>query len=172
MDPETALDAIRDVGIREGKIVVISASPLQGKQKIDAHGLVVAPGFIDLHEHGQEPRNYEFQAHDGVTTSLELELGTADVDAWYAKREGHSLINSCMTLGVSCPSATPRIAQPRPRSFKKLTRQSTAASNVAPSPSGWESTTPPARLTAKLWMCLRLRHSTGRQSMSTFATRA
>ncbi len=99
MDPETALDAIRDVGIREGKIVVISASPLQGKQKIDAHGLVVAPGFIDLHEHGQEPRNYEFQAHDGVTTSLELELGTADVDAWYAKREGHSLINYGVSVG-------------------------------------------------------------------------
>jgi len=49
--------------------------------------------FIDLHEHGQEPRNYQFQAHDGVTTSLELEAGTADVDQWYARREGKSLIN-------------------------------------------------------------------------------
>src|SRR5215470_1894823 len=68
-------------------------------QILDARGLVVAPGFIDLHEHGQEPRNYEFQAHDGITTSLELEAGTADVDAWYAKREGHSLINYGVSVG-------------------------------------------------------------------------
>jgi dihydroorotase len=99
MDPESGLDAVRNVGIRDGKIVEITEHPLQGKQSIDAHGLVVAPGFIDLHEHGQEPRNYEFQAHDGVTTSLELEAGTADVDAWYAKREGHSLINYGVSVG-------------------------------------------------------------------------
>jgi len=99
MDPESGLDAIRNVGIGGGKIVEISEKPLTGKQAIDARGLVVAPGFIDLHEHGQEPRNYEFQAHDGITTSLELELGTADVDAWYAKREGHALINYGVSVG-------------------------------------------------------------------------
>ena len=99
MDPESGLDAIRNVGIRGGKIVEISETSLAGKQLIDARGLVVAPGFIDLHEHGQEPRNYEFQAHDGITTSLELEAGTADVDTWYAKREGHSLINYGVSVG-------------------------------------------------------------------------
>src|SRR5438132_10559647 len=65
MDPESGLDAIRNVAIRGGKIAAISGRRLEGKQTIDAKGLVVAPGFIDLHEHGQEPRNYEFQAHDG-----------------------------------------------------------------------------------------------------------
>lgn len=99
MDPESGLDAIRNVGVSYGKIVEISEAPLQGKQTIEAHGLVVAPGFIDLHEHGQEARNYEFQAHDGVTTSLELEAGTADVDAWYATREGRSLINYGVSVG-------------------------------------------------------------------------
>ena len=99
MDPESGLDAIRNVGVRGGKIVDISEQPLQSKQTINAHGLVVAPGFIDLHEHGQEPRNYEFQAHDGVTTSLELEAGTADVVAWYANRQGHSLINYGVSVG-------------------------------------------------------------------------
>jgi N-acyl-D-aspartate/D-glutamate deacylase len=99
MDPESGLDAVRNVGIRDGKIEEISEKSLQGKQSINAHGLVVAPGFIDLHEHGQEPRNYEFQAHDGVTTSLELEAGTADVSGWYAQRVGRSLINFGVSTG-------------------------------------------------------------------------
>jgi N-acyl-D-aspartate/D-glutamate deacylase len=99
IDPESGLDAIRSVGIRGGKISAISSSHLEGKQAIEAKGLVVVPGFIDLHEHGQEPRNYEFQAHDGVTTSLELEAGTADVDQWYARREGKSLINFGVSIG-------------------------------------------------------------------------
>ncbi len=99
MDPESGLDAVRNVGIRAGKIAAISATPLNAKSTIDAKGLVVAPGFIDLHEHGQEPRNYEFQARDGVTTSLELEVGTDDVDRWYAAREGKSLINFGVSIG-------------------------------------------------------------------------
>jgi N-acyl-D-aspartate/D-glutamate deacylase len=99
MDPESGLDAIRNVGISGGKIRAISSSPLQGKTTMDAKGLVVASGFIDLHEHGQEPRNYQFQAHDGVTTSLELELGSADVAGWYEQREGKSLINFGVSVG-------------------------------------------------------------------------
>src|SRR5208282_1390965 len=99
MDPESGLDAVRNLGIRGGKIEAISTASLDGKQTIDAHGLVVAPGFIDLHEHGQEPRNYQFQAHDGVTTTLELEAGTADVDAWYAQREAKALINYGVSIG-------------------------------------------------------------------------
>src|SRR6266851_4608191 len=99
MDPGSGLDAVRNVGIRGGKIAAISSEPLEGKQTIDAKGLVVAPGFIDLHEHGQEPRNYQFQAHDGLTTSLELEAGTDGVDKWYAEREGRSLINFGVSIG-------------------------------------------------------------------------
>lgn len=99
MDPETGLDAVRNVGVKAGKIAAVSNEALQGTTTIDAKGLVVAPGFIDLHEHGQEPRNYEFQAHDGVTTSLELEVGTDDVDAWYAARAGKSLINFGVSVG-------------------------------------------------------------------------
>src|SRR2546426_5566049 len=99
MDPESGLDAVRNVGISGGQIRAISSEALKGKQTIDAKGLVVAPGFIDMHEHGQEPRNYQFQARDGVTTSLELEAGTGDVDSWYAAREGKSLLNYEGTFG-------------------------------------------------------------------------
>ncbi len=98
-DPESGLDAVRSIGIRAGKIAAISATTLSAKSTIDAKGLVVAPGFIDLHEHGQESRNYEFQARDGVTTSLELEAGTDEVDRWDAAREGKSLINFGVSIG-------------------------------------------------------------------------
>lgn len=99
MDPESGLDAVRNVGIRNGKIAAISEKALTGKTAIDAKGLVVAPGFIDPHEHGQDPRNYGFQARDGVTTSLELEAGTNHVAKWYAEREGKSLINFGVSIG-------------------------------------------------------------------------
>jgi N-acyl-D-aspartate/D-glutamate deacylase len=99
MDPETHLDALRNVGISRGKIREISEIELHGKERIDARGLVVAPGFIDLHEHGQAPKNYEFESRDGVTTSLELEAGTNDVDNWYAERESKSLINFGVSVG-------------------------------------------------------------------------
>lgn len=99
MDPESGLHAVRDVGISGGKIRAISSSALKGKQTIDAKGLVVAPGFIDLHQHGQDDENYRAKAHDGVTTALELEVGAADIDRWYAEREGQAVINYGASVG-------------------------------------------------------------------------
>lgn len=93
IDPESNLDAVRWLGITGSKITAISATPLQGKRTIDAKGLVVAPGFIDLHSHGQDDENYRLFALDGVTTALELEVGTEDVPAFYAARAGKALIN-------------------------------------------------------------------------------
>src|SRR5262249_12838652 len=93
MDPETNLDAIRNIGVTGNRIAAISASPLQGKETLDAKGLVVAPGFIDLHSHGQTPENYRLKAYDGVTTVLELEIGVSPVPEWYRTREGKALIN-------------------------------------------------------------------------------
>lgn len=99
MDPESNLDAVRYIGIRNGKIAAISSRPLHGRTMIDAKGLVVAPGFIDLHSHGQDDENYRYKARDGVTTALEMEVGVSPVAAWYAKREGKSLINFGATVG-------------------------------------------------------------------------
>jgi dihydroorotase len=99
MDPESGLDAVRNVGVTGGRIAAISAGPLQGRQTIDAKGLVVAPGFIDLHSHGQDDENYRYKARDGVTTALEMEVGVSPVKPWYAAREGKALINFGATSG-------------------------------------------------------------------------
>lgn len=93
MDPESGLDAIRSIGISGGRIAAISSDVLHGVTTIDAKGLVVAPGFIDLHSHGQTPENYRFKARDGVTTALELEVGVWPVPQWYGARTGKALIN-------------------------------------------------------------------------------
>ncbi len=98
MDPESGLDTIRNVAIADGAIVAISEGPLEGEESIDASGLVVAPGFIDLHAHGQDPVSNRLQAADGVTTALEMEIGVYPVGAWLASREGEALINYGATV--------------------------------------------------------------------------
>jgi N-acyl-D-aspartate/D-glutamate deacylase len=99
MDPETNLDAPRNVGIRGGKIAAVSASALEGRTLLDVKGLVVTAGFIDLHSHGQTPENYGYKARDGVTTALEMEVGVNPVAAWYAAREGKARVNFGATSG-------------------------------------------------------------------------
>ncbi len=93
MDPETGADAVRNVGIRDGKIVRISSEALSGRRVIHAGGLVVAPGFIDLHQHGQDLESQRVKALDGVTMALELEIGAPDVAQFLKAKEGHSLIH-------------------------------------------------------------------------------
>lgn len=99
MDPESGLDAVRHVGITGGRIEVVSEVPLSGTRMIDAAGHVVAPGFIDLHEHGQNEEAYRMMVRDGVTSAFELEVGTADVAGWYAAREGGQIVNYGVSVG-------------------------------------------------------------------------
>lgn len=99
LDPESNLDAVRHLGIRGGRIVRLSRSPLQGRRVIDARGHAVAPGFIDLHQHGQTDENYRLKARDGCTTALELEVGVPSVDSWYKEREGKALVNFGASMG-------------------------------------------------------------------------
>jgi Amidohydrolase family len=93
IDPETKLDAIKNVGILNNRISQISSETLQGKEIINVTGLVVAPGFIDPHIHGVSNQEQEYQLHDGVTTALELELGVPFLSEWYASRQSKALIN-------------------------------------------------------------------------------
>jgi N-acyl-D-aspartate/D-glutamate deacylase len=93
IDPETGLDGVRNIGIRDGKIVRVSSEALSGRRVVHATGLVVAPGFIDLHQHGQELESQRVKALDGVTTALELEIGAPDVAQFLKAKEGRSLIH-------------------------------------------------------------------------------
>jgi len=99
IDPESRLDAVRNVGISAGVIKAITSNGLDGRKVIDAKGLVVTPGFIDLHQHGQDQENYGYKVMDGVTTALELEVGTGDVDRWYDDRAGKASINYGVSIG-------------------------------------------------------------------------
>ena len=93
LDPETGLDATRNIGIMGDKIARISADPLRAKRVISGKGLVVAPGFIDLHQHGQDLESGRVKALDGVTTALEMEIGVPEVTKFLKQKEGRSLIN-------------------------------------------------------------------------------
>ncbi len=93
IDPASGLDAVRNVGIQGETIAAVSEDELRGATEFDVSGLVVAPGFIDLHRHGDSPANYRAQIYDGITSSLELEIGVENVAAWYAEREGATPVN-------------------------------------------------------------------------------
>ncbi len=93
MDPESGFDAIADLAIRGDRIVAIADKLSTGKREIDATGLVVAPGFIDLHTHDINANTSRLHALDGVTTVLELEIGAFPVRAWYRARENHWPVN-------------------------------------------------------------------------------
>lgn len=83
IDPESGHDAIADVAVKDGKIVSIGTVSESAARTIDASGLVVTAGFIDLHAHGQSIPADRMQAFDGVTTALELELGVLPIARWY-----------------------------------------------------------------------------------------
>lgn len=99
IDPESGLDAVRDVAINGGKIRAISSKPLAGRRVIDAKNLVIAPGFIDLHWQGRDPGSDLYEAMDGVTASFELGIGVPDVDEHYKSIEGKSAIHHGAAVG-------------------------------------------------------------------------
>lgn len=93
IDPETKLDGIRHIAIENGSIVAVSSTPLKGQREIEAKGLVVSPGFIDLHTHSPTELGQYYQLYDGVTTALELEAGAHPVMEYGSQISEKPLIN-------------------------------------------------------------------------------
>jgi N-acyl-D-aspartate/D-glutamate deacylase len=101
IDPDSKLDAVRNVGVKDGKIAVITADKIQGKETIDAKGHVVAPGFIDMHNHNAgAPFGQRLALRDGVTTPMEIEAGVYPVNDWYAALKGKSRSNYGASVGM------------------------------------------------------------------------
>ena len=86
---------VANVGIKNGRIAVITKDKIEGKESIDATGHVVAPGFIDTHWHSDRPWTNKLALRDGRTTVLDLEIGTHGpyIDQWYKAREGKNQVN-------------------------------------------------------------------------------
>jgi N-acyl-D-aspartate/D-glutamate deacylase len=106
MDPETGRDETADVGITRGSIARISKTRLDGVRVIEAGGLVVAPGFVDLHSHAQDPEGYRLKALDGVTTVLEMEIGVPDFGRFLEERVHGRLLH----FGATASHAAARVA--------------------------------------------------------------
>ena len=99
LDPESGLDAVRHIGISGDSIMAISETPLQGARVIDAANHIVSPGFIDLHEHGQQEESYRMMVRDGVTSALELEVGTGDIAKFYDERKAGQIVSYGASIG-------------------------------------------------------------------------
>lgn len=101
MDPDTNTDAKLNIAIKNGRIVKRTTAKLNAKQTLLADGCVVCPGFIDIIAHGMDIENNRYQAMDGVTTVLDMESGSAEIDKWYADRKGMMLLNYGASSGHS-----------------------------------------------------------------------
>src|SRR6201995_2960781 len=106
VDPASGMDAVGDVAVIDGRIAAIGTGLGGAERTIDAVGLVVAPGFIDLHAHGQSIPADRMQAFDGVTTTLDLEAGVLPVASWYQRQASQGRV---LNYGASTNWAFARI---------------------------------------------------------------
>jgi cytosine/adenosine deaminase-related metal-dependent hydrolase len=87
IDPGTGFDAVADVLVSDGGVsaVAVGLDAPPGCAVLDVPGLVVGPGFIDLHSHVHSIAGQRLQAMDGVTTALDLEAGLMPIGRAYAE---------------------------------------------------------------------------------------
>src|SRR3954464_14488370 len=84
VDPGTGTDAVRDVHVRDDRVVAVGPDlVVDGALVIDVTGLLVGPGFVDLHSHVHSIAGQRLQAMDGVPTTLDLESGLMPLERAY-----------------------------------------------------------------------------------------
>jgi len=113
IDPLTGVDAVMDVYISNGKITGLAErkSGAYGEVNaaefatLDASGMVIAPGFIDIHAHeGEIRRTMEAMVRDGTTTLIGGNCGMSEypLEEFFQTLEKEGcLINYCSYAGAS-----------------------------------------------------------------------
>ena len=89
IDPETGFDAVAHVGIDGDTVSRISLDPLVGSTTLDAAGLVVAPGFIDILSYPPNGYGEWHKIADGVTTNLCMHGINNPMDAFLSEAAEH-----------------------------------------------------------------------------------
>ena len=89
IDPETGFDAVAHVGIDGDTVSRISLDPLVGSTTLDAAGLVVAPGFIDILSYPPNGYGEWHKIADGVTTNLCMHGIDNSMDAFLREAAEH-----------------------------------------------------------------------------------
>lgn len=86
IDPGAGFDGPADVLISGGRIAAVGQGlAASAAAAVDVTGLVVGPGFVDVHSHVHSIAGHRMQAMDGVTTALDLEAGVIPVERGYAE---------------------------------------------------------------------------------------
>lgn len=105
IDPERLTRSTGNVGILAGKIAAVTKQQICGNQEIDASGLIVAPGFIDIHGHVDlDVYCGELSLRQGITTTIGGNCGFSplDVEDFFAAHEKNGfIINQAEMVGHS-----------------------------------------------------------------------
>jgi predicted amidohydrolase len=134
VDPASGMDAIGDVAVVDGQIAAVGTGLGGAERVIDATGLVVAPGFIDLHAHGQSIPADRMQAFDGVTTTLDLEAGVLPVASWYRRQAAKGRV---LNYGAAANWAFARIGAMTAPTPKARCRRSAMPCAIAAGSTTW-----------------------------------
>ena len=93
IDPASGFDGLVDVGIDGSRVTALLPATLDGRQVIDATGLVVAPGFIDILSYEPNPFGAWLKVADGVTTNLAMHGVSGTAEQFFGQFEGQSPVH-------------------------------------------------------------------------------
>ena len=93
MDPDSKYDRTANVGIDGATVVAVKDVALKGKRTIDARGMVVAPGFIDILSYEPDDLGATYKIGDGVTTNLGMHGINAKASDFFARYTDKCLVN-------------------------------------------------------------------------------
>lgn len=82
------------IGIVGTKVERITKDNIKGKEEIDATGMIVSPGFVDLISYDPNYIGIELKVLDGVTSNLAMHGGTEDAKSWYRAWDNRGVLTN------------------------------------------------------------------------------